>query len=68
MNGPRQDIEAEKAVIGSVLVEPRVLEDITLRSEDFYRPQHEQLWDIILTERTRESRPSRHVCHSTTWM
>ena len=51
MNGPRQDIEAEKAVIGSVLVEPRVLEDITLRSEDFYRPQHEQLWDIILTER-----------------
>ena len=56
MNEPRQDIAAEKAVIGSVLMEARVLDDITLRAEDFYRPQHEQLWDLILTEH-RAGRP-----------
>ena len=32
------------------MLDQRVLEDIHLKGEDFYRPQHEELWDLILTE------------------
>ncbi len=53
---PRQDIDAERAVIGAAMLDQRVLEDIHLKGEDFYRPQHEQLWDMILTE-SRAGRP-----------
>ena len=53
---PRQDIDAERAVIGAAMLDQRVLEDINLKGEDFYRPQHEQLWDMILTE-SRAGRP-----------
>jgi replicative DNA helicase len=56
VNEPRQDIEAEKAIIGAVLVEPRVLDDLTLQGRDFFRPQHEELWDLMLAER-RAGRP-----------
>ena len=53
---PRQDADAERAVIGAAMLDQRVLEDIHLKSEDFYQPQHEQLWDMILTE-SRAGRP-----------
>lgn len=53
---PRQDIDAERAVIGAAMLDQRVLEDINLKGEDFYRPQHEQLWDLILME-CRAGRP-----------
>jgi replicative DNA helicase len=53
---PRQDIDAERAVIGAVMLDQRALEDINLSGEDFYRPQHEQLWDLILSE-SRAGRP-----------
>jgi replicative DNA helicase len=53
---PRQDVDAERAVIGAAMLDQRVLEDIHLKGEDFYRPQHEQLWDLILTE-ARSGRP-----------
>lgn len=56
MREPRQDIDAERAVIGAVMLDQRVLEDINLKGEDFYRPQHEQLWDMMLTE-SRAGRP-----------
>ena len=56
MNEPRQDIDAEKAIIGAVLVEPRVLNELTLQGRDFYRPAHEELWNMFLTER-RAGRP-----------
>jgi len=56
VNEPRQDIDAEEAVIGAVLVEPRVLDDLTLQGRDFYRPSHEELWDLMLAER-RAGRP-----------
>lgn len=56
MSEPRQDIEAEKAVIGAVMVEPRVLDELTLQGRDFYRPAHEELWDLMLAER-RANRP-----------
>jgi replicative DNA helicase len=47
---PRQDLDSERAVIGAAMLDQRVLEDIHLKAEDFYRPQHEQLWDLILVE------------------
>jgi replicative DNA helicase len=53
---PRQDLGAERAVLGAVMLDQRALEDINLRGEEFYRPQHEQLWDMILTE-SRAGRP-----------
>lgn len=53
---PRQDIDAERAVIGAVLLDQRALDEIYLRAEDFYRPQHEQLWDLLETE-ARAGRP-----------
>lgn len=53
---PRQDGDSERAVIGAVLLDQRALDDISLKAEDFYRPQHEQLWDMILTE-ARAARP-----------
>lgn len=53
---PRQDNEAEKAVIGAVMFDQRILEDFTLAAEDFFSPIHEQLWDMILTE-SRAGRP-----------
>jgi replicative DNA helicase len=56
MSEPRQDIEAEKAVIGAVLFDPKVLEDLTLQGRDFYRVQHEELWNLMLAER-RAGRP-----------
>lgn len=53
---PRQDIDSERAVLGAVMLDQRSLEDIHLKGEDFYRPQHEQLWDLIITE-ARAGRP-----------
>lgn len=47
---PRQDIGAERAVIGAVMVDHRNLENIHLKPEDFYLPIHDQLWQMILTE------------------
>lgn len=53
---PRQDVDSERAVIGAAMLDQRVLEDIHLKAEDFYRPQHEQLWGLILAEH-RAGRP-----------
>ncbi|MEN8149921.1 MAG: replicative DNA helicase [Planctomycetota bacterium] len=46
---PPQDIEAERAVLGSVLLDPEVLGEILplLRSTDFYRTGHQVIWDTI---------------------
>ncbi|MGN0593970.1 MAG: replicative DNA helicase [Hominimerdicola sp.] len=43
--------EAEEAVIGSILLDPACLDKVTeiiKNSEYFYRPQHQQLYSIIL--------------------
>jgi replicative DNA helicase len=53
---PRQDLDAERAVIGAAMLDQRALEEINLRGDEFYRPQHEELWDLILTE-SRAGRP-----------
>jgi replicative DNA helicase len=47
---PRQDIDAERAVIGAVMVDHRNLENIHLKPEDFFLPIHDQLWSLIITE------------------
>jgi len=33
---PPHNVDAEKAVLGSIILDPRVLDDVALRSEDFY--------------------------------
>lgn len=47
---PRQDLDAERAVLGAVMVDHRNLENINLKPEDFYLPMHDQLWHMIMTE------------------
>lgn len=47
---PRQDIDAERAVLGAVMVDHRNLENIHLKPEDFFLPIHDQLWHMIATE------------------
>jgi replicative DNA helicase len=48
---PPQDIEAERAVLGSILLDPEVLGEILpfLRPEDFYRTGHQVIYDTIST-------------------
>lgn len=53
---PRQDVDAERAVLGAVLLDQRALDEISLKAEAFYRPQHEHLWQLMLTE-ARAGRP-----------
>jgi len=47
---PPQNLEAEKAVLGAMLVEPRVIPELAsvLKSEDFYFPSHRQIYGTIL--------------------
>ncbi|MFP3579967.1 DnaB-like helicase C-terminal domain-containing protein [Arthrobacter sp. SIMBA_036] len=59
----RQDIDAERAVIGAVLLDQRTLDEVELKAEDFYLPQHEQLWHMILTE-ARGGRPASALAMS----
>ena len=47
---PRQDVDAERAVLGAVMLDHRNLEGIHLKPEDFYLPIHDQLWHLIITE------------------
>ena len=54
MNGlpkPIFSVEAEKSVIGSVLINPEVYKTLDLQPADFYQQKHQQLWaafqDII---------------------
>lgn len=56
MGTPRHDLNAEKAVIGAVMLDQRVLDDLTLSAQDFHLPRHEELWELIATE-ARAGRP-----------
>lgn len=54
---PRADSDAERALIGGVLMDQRILNDLDpLQPEDFYQPAHEALWKLLLDE-WRSSRP-----------
>ncbi|MGN1133629.1 MAG: replicative DNA helicase [Oscillospiraceae bacterium] len=47
---PPYSLEAEQAVLGGVLIDPSKLPNVIeiLRPESFYRPQHQQLFSIIV--------------------
>ena len=46
---PPQNIEAEQATLGSMLISPEALEKAAeiLRPEDFYRPTHQEIFDAL---------------------
>lgn len=42
---PLYDIEAERALIGAVLIDPLLVERMVhVRAEDFYTPEHQAIW------------------------
>lgn len=41
-------IESEKALLGSVLLDPTRLDVVEVKSEDFYLGEHKLLWSSIL--------------------
>lgn len=47
---PAQDIEAERSVLGAMLLSREVIREITdaVQGQDFYRPAHELIFDAIL--------------------
>lgn len=47
---PPQNIEAEQSVLGSMLLEKEAISTITeiLKSEDFYREDHREIFDAVL--------------------
>lgn len=47
---PPQNLDAERGVLGSVLLDPEVLDDVALviREEDFYLPAHQALFQQLL--------------------
>lgn len=51
---PPQAVEAEMAVIASVLLLPSVYDEIELSAEEFYADRHQRIWTAI-TELRRES-------------
>ena len=46
---PPQDLAAERSVLGSMLLSKDALADVValIRGEDFYRPAHEMIFDVI---------------------
>lgn len=48
---PPQDVDAERAVLGSVMIAKSALEDVLdmLTGPEFYRPNHETIWHAIAT-------------------
>ena len=47
---PPQDVAAEQSVLGGMLISKDAIADVIeqLRSNDFYRPAHETIYDAIL--------------------
>ncbi|RRC95395.1 replicative DNA helicase [Schaalia canis] len=47
---PPQDIDAEMSVLGSMMLSPEAIHDVTeiIRGSDYYLPAHETIHDIIL--------------------
>src|SRR5262245_32719183 len=47
---PPQDVEAERSVLGAMLLEPAAVSDISARlvPEDFYRPAHAVVFEAML--------------------
>ena len=47
---PPQSLEAEQSVLGSMLIDKEVIPVVMeiLRSDDFYRPDHKEIYDVII--------------------
>lgn len=48
--GPPQDLPAERAVLGAVMLSFRALDEVVgvLTRDDFYQPAHGRIWDAVL--------------------
>jgi replicative DNA helicase len=42
-----KSIEAERGVLGSILLEPHKIDKLNLKASDFYSRQHGILWDVL---------------------
>lgn len=56
MHEPRNDLEAEKIIIGTVLMDQRALADCEIEAAEFWSPHNEQLWDFMLAS-SRAGKP-----------
>jgi replicative DNA helicase len=56
----RFDLEAEMKVIGAAMSDARIIPGCNITGEDFHRPAHEELWNLIVTEE-RAGRPTDPV-------
>jgi len=47
---PPQDVDAERSVLGAMLLDGRAVSDVSaqLRPEDFYRPAHARVFEVML--------------------
>jgi replicative DNA helicase len=47
-------VEAERALLGGLILDPEQFEDVSqvVRPEDFYRPDHKELFELLKTMRT----------------
>ena len=48
-NLPPQNIDAEQAVLGAVLIDQCVMTQAKIKPEDFYKDAHRDLWDCMRT-------------------
>lgn len=77
MRVPPHNLEAETSVLGSILIDPGVIDDVSpiLRPEDFYKPSHTKIYEamlhlverrqpidiVVLTERLRQTNELDYV-------
>jgi len=64
---PPQDVSAEQSVLGGMMLSKDAIADVVevLRSNDFYRPAHELIYEAVLDPRT-PSPMSWRSCGATT--
>ena len=53
--------EAERAILGSVLIDPRLFHELDISSNDFYIHRHRMIWDTF----TSVVRSGRDIDYST---
>jgi replicative DNA helicase len=41
------DIDLEKTILGTAVVHPDILDVVDLAQEDFFKPQHRDMWDVL---------------------
>jgi len=54
---PPQNLEAEKALLGSIMIRSDVMHDIidVIKADSFYTPQNKAVWDVLLELHTKSS-------------